>query len=63
MSIVFLFEFNKGVKTSDAAKTICTVYGEDAIGERTAMVFLFQSLMTCTILHFQEDDVTLIKIV
>ena len=30
-----LFEFNKGSKASEMARAICSVYGEDAINERT----------------------------
>ena len=33
---ILLFEFNKGMKAAEAARSICAVYGEDAIGESTA---------------------------
>uniref|UniRef100_A0A914HY83 Mos1 transposase HTH domain-containing protein n=1 Tax=Globodera rostochiensis TaxID=31243 RepID=A0A914HY83_GLORO len=33
---LFLFEFNKGSKASEASQNICAVYGEGATNERTA---------------------------
>ncbi|XP_021571064.1 uncharacterized protein LOC110596169 isoform X2 [Carlito syrichta] len=33
---ILLFEFNRGVKAAEAARNICAVYGENAIGESTA---------------------------
>uniref|UniRef100_A0A914ID48 Mos1 transposase HTH domain-containing protein n=1 Tax=Globodera rostochiensis TaxID=31243 RepID=A0A914ID48_GLORO len=33
---LFLFEFNKGSKATEAAQNICAVYGEGATNERTA---------------------------
>ena len=31
-----LFEFNRGAKAAEAARNICSVYGDNAIGESTA---------------------------
>ena len=33
---ILLFEFNKGVKAAEAARNICSVYGDNAIGLSTA---------------------------
>ena len=33
---ILLFEFNRGTKAAEAARNICAVYGENAIGESTA---------------------------
>ena len=33
---VVLFEFNRGAKAAEAARNICAVYGDNAIGEITA---------------------------
>ena len=33
---LLLFEFNRGATAAEAIRTICSVYGEDTIGERTA---------------------------
>uniref|UniRef100_A0A914HL00 Mos1 transposase HTH domain-containing protein n=1 Tax=Globodera rostochiensis TaxID=31243 RepID=A0A914HL00_GLORO len=33
---LFLFEFNKGSKASEASQNICAVYGEGETNERTA---------------------------
>ena len=33
---ILLFEFNRGSKAAEAASNICAVYGDNAIGERTA---------------------------
>ena len=32
---IFPFEFNRGTKVVEAARNICTVYGDNAIGEST----------------------------
>lgn len=44
---VLLFEFNRGVKVLDIARTICVDYEENAIGENTAE----RVNLTRTILH------------
>ena len=33
---ILLFECNRGAKATEAARNICAVYGDNAIGERTA---------------------------
>lgn len=33
---ILLFEFNRGAKAAEAARNICVVYGDNAIGESTA---------------------------
>ena len=33
---ILLFEINRGAKAAEAARNICAVYGENAIGESTA---------------------------
>ena len=33
---VFLFEFNRGAKATEATRNICDVYGNNDIGESTA---------------------------
>ena len=33
---VLLFEFNRGAKAAEAARKICAVYGDNAIGENAA---------------------------
>ena len=33
---ILLFEFNRGAKAAEAARNICAVYGDNAIGESTA---------------------------
>ena len=33
---ILLFEFNRGTKAAEAARNICTVYVDNAIGENTA---------------------------
>ena len=33
---VLLFEFYRGMKTAEAIRNICSVYGDNAIGESTA---------------------------
>ena len=34
---ILLFEFNRGEKAAGAARNICAVYGDNAIGESTVM--------------------------
>ena len=36
MRHILLFEFNRGAKAAEAARNICAVYGDNAIGESTA---------------------------
>ena len=38
---ILLFEFNRCVKAAEAAKNICAVYGNNAIGENTARKLVF----------------------
>ena len=33
---ILLFELNRGAKAAEAARNICAVYGDNAIGESTA---------------------------
>ena len=33
---IFLFELNRGAKAEETARNICTVFGDNAIGESTA---------------------------
>ena len=33
---ILLFEFNRGAKIAEAARNICAVYGDNAVGESTA---------------------------
>jgi hypothetical protein len=37
---LLLYEFNRGSKAAEAARNICSVYGEDSIAERTAQKWL-----------------------
>ena len=34
---IVLFEFNGGAKVAETARNICAVYGDNAIGESTAI--------------------------
>ena len=43
---ILLFEFNKGTKAVEAARNICAMYGDNAIGENTARKRFS---------HFKED--------
>ena len=43
---ILLFEFNRGAKAAEAARNICAVYGDNAIGESTARKWFS---------HFEED--------
>ena len=43
---ILLFEFNKGAKAAEAARNICTMYGDNAIAENTARKWFS---------HFKED--------
>ena len=49
---ILLFEFNRGVKASEAARTICAVYGENAIVESTARKWFSRFKMG----HFDMND-------
>ena len=33
--LILLFEFNRGAKAAEAARNICAMYGDSAIGEST----------------------------
>ena len=37
---ILLFEFNRGAKATEAARNICAMYEDNAIGERTATKWL-----------------------
>ena len=43
---IFLFEFNIGAKAAEAARNICAVYEDNAIGRNTARKWFS---------HFKED--------
>ena len=43
---ILLFEFNRGAKAAEAARNICAVYGDTAIGESTGNKWFY---------HFKED--------
>ena len=43
---ILLFEFNRGVKIVEAARNICALYGDNAIGESLARKWFS---------HFKED--------
>ncbi|KAJ4448103.1 hypothetical protein ANN_10115 [Periplaneta americana] len=38
---ILLFEFNRGAKAAEAARNICAVFGDNAIGESTARKCFF----------------------
>ena len=49
-----LFEFNRGAKAMEAARNICTVYGDNATGEsrqETGLLVLRKIVLTLVILH------------
>ena len=50
---IILYEFNRGAKAAKAAKKICAVYGDNAIGESTARK-LFS--------RFKENHLTLVTL-
>ena len=63
---ILLFELNRGAKAVEAARNICVVYGDNAIGESTAkncFLVLRRIVLTLVTLHFQEDLRGLMKIV
>ena len=63
---ILLFEFNRRVKASEAARNICAVYGDNAIRESTAKKWFSrfkEDLLTLLILHIQEDLRGLMKII
>ena len=63
---ILLFGFNRGAKAAEAARNICAVYGDNAIGERTARKWFSQfadNRLSLVTLHVQEDIRGLMKIV
>ena len=57
---ILLFEFNRGAEAEEAARNICAVYGDNAIGERTTRKWfsLFkEDHYTLVTLHVQEDTI------
>ena len=63
---ILLFEFYRGTKAAEAARNICAVYGDNAIGERTARKWVSrfkENRFTLVILLVQEDLQVLMKIV
>ena len=62
----FLFEFNRGAKGAEAARNICAVYGDNAIGESTARKWFphfKEDRFDIVTLHVQEELRGLMKIV
>ena len=62
---ILLFELNRRTKAAEAARNICTVYGDNAIGDITARIFFKEDTVVLTLvtLQVQEDLRGLIKIV
>ena len=61
-----LFELNRGDKAAEAARNICAVYGDNAIGESTArngFLVLRRIVLILVTLHVQENPRGLMKIV
>ena len=56
---ILLFDFNRGAKAAEAARNICTVYGDNAIGESMARKWFSHFNED----HFEEDLQGLMKIV
>ena len=56
--IIVLFEFNREAKAAEAARNICAVYCDNAIGESTAIKWFSrfkEDLLTLVTPHVQED--------
>ena len=64
---ILLFEFNRGPKAAEAARNICTVYSNNAIGESMAkengFPVLRRIVLTLVTLNVQEDHRSLMKII
>ena len=56
---IFLFEFIRGERAAEAARNICAVYGDSAIGEsmtkKNGFLILRRIVLTLVTLHVQED--------
>ena len=55
---ILLFEFNRGAKAAEAARNMCAVYGDNAIGESTARKWFShfkEDRFDIRTLHIQED--------
>ena len=54
---ILLFEFKRGEKAAEAARNICAMYGDNAIGERTTkkngFLVLRRIVLTLVTLHVQ----------
>ena len=63
---ILLLEFNRGAKAEEAARNVCAVYGDNAIGETTVRKWfpvLRRSVLPLVTLHVLEDLRGLMKIV
>ena len=63
---MILFEFSRGAKAAEAARNICTVYGNNVIGESTpesGFLVLRRIVLTLATLYVQVDLWGLMKIV
>ena len=62
---ILLSEFNRGVKAAEVARNICSMYGDNAIGESTARKWFsrFKEGLLTLALHIQEDLQGLMKII
>ena len=55
---IFLFEFNREAKAEEAARNICAVYGDNAIGESTERKWFYrfkEDLLILVTLNIQDD--------